>query len=123
MRVAVIGSRTATLQDVILAIYAFTQQVGIITHVVSGGAKGADSHAVFYARCFQVPVTIHPADWNQYGKRAGFLRNITIVEDCEHVLAIWDGLSHGTTHSMNLARERNIPVFCHEFRSQTNASA
>jgi hypothetical protein len=71
--------------------------------------------AGLWAECNNVPVTEMPADWNKHGKRAGFIRNIEMldmlnpVEDI--VIAFWDGESRGTMHTVDNARERGIPCF------------
>lgn len=47
-----------------------------ITEIVSGGAKGADAYGERVANKDKLKLTIFPADWNKYGKRAGYLRNL-----------------------------------------------
>lgn len=56
--------------------------------IVSGGCpQGADSFAEIIAKKHQVPITIHYARWNSYGKRAGFKRNTDIVTDADLIIA------------------------------------
>lgn len=78
--------------------------------VVSGGASGADYIAE--QTCYQlgIDVTVHYAEWDIYGKRAGYLRNKTIVHDCDEVVALWDGVSRGTQHTINYAKSQNKRV-------------
>lgn len=78
---------------------------GGITGLVSGGAKGGDRYAELYAERKGLPITIHKPDWDRYGKSAGFIRNKSIIDDADVIVAIWDGKSKGTQHSMRLARE------------------
>lgn len=73
--------------------------------VVSGGAGGADSLAERYAEEHGLGTIIHKADWDKYGKSAGYIRNKRIVEDCHAMIAFWDGESRGTKHSIDLAKQ------------------
>ena len=50
-----------------------------------------------------------PADWERYGRSAGFKRNQQMVDtllagDC--VVALWDGQSRGTMHTVTMAKRR-----------------
>ena len=49
------------------------------THIISGGASGADSLAEKYASKKNIELIIHHADWNKFGKKAGPIRNEKIV--------------------------------------------
>lgn len=46
-----------------------------ITHLVQGGAKGADQLSRFWAQTRYVPFTEFPANWRLHGKAAGPIRN------------------------------------------------
>lgn len=62
--------------------------------IVSGGCKsGGDKFAEIIAEKFGLTIEnggliIHPADWKQYGKRAGFIRNTYIAQDADVVIAV-----------------------------------
>ena len=43
--------------------------------IVSGGARGADKLGEKYAKERGYSLKIFPANWDKYGKRAGYLRN------------------------------------------------
>lgn len=106
-RIAVVGSRDYRHpQDVIDFIYSLPPN----TTVVSGGARGVDFIAENAAFARGLLVDIYPADWQTHGKKAGYLRNADIVRNCDEVVAFWDGKSKGTMHTVNLAKEHNIPV-------------
>lgn len=47
--------------------------------IVSGGARGADSLGERYAKENNLQLEIYPADWNRYGKSAGYKRNVEIA--------------------------------------------
>lgn len=79
--------------------------------IIQGGARGADQLAREVADEFGSPVKTMQADWDQHGKRAGFLRNCAMLdEQPDLVLAFWDGASRGTKHCIDEARRRGIPV-------------
>ena len=80
-----------------------------ITKVVSGGAKGPDRTAVRYAKEKRMKYEEFIPDWERYGKKAGFLRNKTIIENSDILLAFWDGFSKGTKNSIDLAKAKGIP--------------
>lgn len=91
-----------------------------IRQVVSGGAKGADSLAERFAKDFNIPLVVHKANWNKYGKAAGMIRNKTIVEDSDFVIAFWNGKSRGTKNSIELANKiRLCKVVLYEERRTT----
>ena len=72
--------------------------------IISGGAAGADTFGADFGfdNGFSEPVIFIP-DWETHGKRAGYIRNYTIVDNSDIVIAFWDGKSKGTTHSIKLA--------------------
>jgi len=69
-----------------------------VDSIVSGGAIGADSLGAKYANENDLTLIVHPAEWDKYGKSAGYKRNRLIVNDSDTVIAFWDGESHGTAH-------------------------
>ena len=108
MNVAVIGSRT--FED-----YTYLSKVldvikHKIDHIVSGGARGADSLAYLYAENNGIKTIIYKAQWDKYGKGAGYIRNKLIIDDCDVVIAFWDGKSKGTKHSIDLATKQKKKV-------------
>lgn len=114
MNVAVVGSRDWTDRATIMrALNELVLAVGVPKHeltIISGGARGVDSIAAEWARRARVRVIEHLPDWNRFGKSAGFKRNVLIVEDADLVLAFQHNSSKGTQHSIDLARQRGIPV-------------
>lgn len=79
------------------------------TAIVSGGAVGADSHAKHYAIRNNIPIVEFLPDYKEYGRKAPILRNIKIVENCDFVLAFWDGASRGTKFTLDYAAKKGVP--------------
>lgn len=78
--------------------------------IVSGTANGADKLGERYATDRSYPITKFPADWNCYGKSAGYRRNSDMAKYSDMLIAFWDGKSKGTEHMINLAKTNNLVV-------------
>jgi hypothetical protein len=79
--------------------------------ILHGAARGADTIAAFEAKALGFTVRAYPADWERYGKRAGILRNLQMLEEePDLVLAFQIDGSRGTQHTIDEARRRGIPV-------------
>ena len=70
--------------------------------IISGTAVGADSLGELFARIHKIPVKQFPANWDLHGKKAGFIRNKTLVDECDMAIIFWDGESSGTSHTISL---------------------
>lgn len=118
MRIQITGSRDFT--DLSIVHDAIVEQMiepfknGEQVTVVHGGAKGADKlsgSAVFdYS---WVDVEVHPANWDRYGKSAGYRRNAEMIAlNPDVVLAFKKRGSgnKGTQHTIDLATKAGIPV-------------
>lgn len=66
--------------------------------LVSGMARGADMMGYQFAKEHGIVCHTFPADWNKYGKAAGFRRNQEMADFSDGLVAFWDGKSHGTKH-------------------------
>lgn len=88
-----------------------------ISSVISGGATGVDSLGERYANEFGLPLRVFPVtreQWNEFGKKAGPMRNRQMAENAEALLAIWDGKSKGTKNMIETAQAKGLPVcVCH----------
>lgn len=51
------------------------------SEIIEGGASGADMGGVYFGNNSGVPVRTFKAEWNKYGKSAGFLRNTRMLEE------------------------------------------
>lgn len=78
--------------------------------IVSGTAKGADRLGERYANEHGLPIKRFPAQWNVYGKSAGYIRNVEMADYGDALIVFWDGMSNGTQHMMDAAEERQLPM-------------
>ena len=104
MKLAIIGSRNCP-------------QINIEEHlkfipdtIVSGGAKGADTYAMDFARRHGLKLIVFFPDYKKYDKQAPLIRNKLIVEECDCLLAFWDGQSRGTKFTLDYAIEKGKPI-------------
>lgn len=103
MRLAIIGSRTCPPIDI--AFYLpFVPDT-----IVSGGAKGADTYAKEYAIKNNIPIIEFLPDYRKYGRKAPLMRNLQIVDNCDYLLAFWNGRSRGTKFTVDYAEKRGVP--------------
>ena len=80
-----------------------------ITTIISGGARGADKLGERYANENNIPIEKYPAKWAEFGRSAGYRRNVEMAENADALLAFWDGKSKGTRHMIDIAVERELP--------------
>lgn len=83
--------------------------------IISGKAKGADTLGEQFANEYDYFVKEFPADWNQYGKAAGPIRNRQMAEyaaqaDKGVLFAFWNGKSRGTKSMIDLAKQYGLEV-------------
>lgn len=78
--------------------------------VVCGMAHGADSLGEKYAKSKGYQVDYYPAQWNLYGKRAGYIRNEQMAKNADALVAFWNGQSRGTKHMIDLAHKYNLKI-------------
>jgi hypothetical protein len=116
MRTIIAGSRTITDYSTVFNAMNFSQLKPTI--ILSGCAEGADKLGERWAKEHNIPIERYPANWNKYGKKAGYLRNAEMVEKADALVAIWDGVSRGTKHTIDLANKKGIKVFIYEWRKE-----
>ena len=90
MKVAIVGSRNASVED----FSGFLPRE--CTEIVSGGASGIDQCAARYAKQHGLFLTEIFPQYERYGRAAPIVRNKSLVEYADSVIAFWDGVSRGT---------------------------
>jgi hypothetical protein len=86
--------------------------------IVSGGARGVDRMGERYAKAKGYRVKLFPADWDHFGKSAGYRRNKQMAEYADGLVAFWDYESKGTKHMINLAEFYKLPIHVVDIRER-----
>lgn len=128
MRIAVVGSRSITdVEWVFTILDRFIKEMSPFKPtIVSGGAVGVDEIAKLYAKkrgydfveylpYFLLDTTV------PFTSRYFFIRNKQIVQNSDKVLAIWDGKSKGTEHTIKYAQKTGVPVMILKDRTHVDS--
>lgn len=78
--------------------------------IVSGAARGADALGERYAKEYNLGLHKKPADWDRYGKSAGYRRNAEMAKYADAAVCFWDGKSKGTKHMIDLAEKEGLQL-------------
>lgn len=120
-KIIINGSRdfhNYTYLRLILKDYIMTNQINPeLIEIISGGAKGADTLAIKFAKEYNLNYKVMNADWNKYGKRAGIIRNAEMLtyaisnpNDIAILISFWNGTSKGTKHMIDISNDKGIIV-------------
>jgi hypothetical protein len=113
MRILVTGSRNwndldAIREAILAATIGYRYENVTIVH---GAANGADTIASQIADKLHMNQEAYPADWKEYGRAAGPLRNQEMVDlGADLCLAFLQEGSKGTADCIKRARRARIPV-------------
>lgn len=109
MKVIIAGSRTIIDYPIFLLAIYNANIMGInIDEIVSGCAKGVDQLGERYAINYNKKLKKFPANWDKYGKSAGYIRNKEMAEYADASIIIWDGKSKGTKHMIDLSNNMKL---------------
>lgn len=79
------------------------------THLIEGGAHGADALASQWATLRGIQTVTCRAGWDLLGNAAGYIRNKRMAELEPDLVVAFPG-GRGTANMVQLAKERGIPV-------------
>ena len=82
------------------------------TEVRHGACRGADLWAAKIAESAGCRVVSYPADWKRLGKKAGPMRNTTMLTDADFLLAFPGG--RGTANAVSEAQRMEVCVLTRE---------
>ncbi len=106
MRVIIAGSRSITDFQLI---ETYINDLHLpITEIISGTANGVDKLGEQYAKKYDIPIKHYPANWTLYGKSAGYKRNVEMANNADHLICIWDGVSKGTKHMLDIVKQKGL---------------
>ncbi|MDD4352254.1 MAG: hypothetical protein PHU71_04745 [Candidatus Gracilibacteria bacterium] len=75
----------------------------------------ADRFAEQLAKDIGAKTLVFKADWDKYGKSAGYRRNVDIVKNSDIVIAFWNGISKGTRHTIDISLVNDKPIFVYNY--------
>lgn len=78
--------------------------------LLTGGAKGVDSLAIAYAKKNGIKHIEVLPNYAKYNRAAPVIRDEEMVKMCDRVVAIWDGESKGTKHTIDFAKKHEKPI-------------
>jgi hypothetical protein len=88
--------------------------------IISGNARGADKIGEEWAKFKNYKLSIFPAQWNKFGKSAGYKRNEEMANyakesETPRLICFWNYESKGTKHMIDIAKKLNIKTKIIEF--------
>lgn len=110
MRVLVCGGRAYADRNHVYATLDAIHAKTPITHLIHGGARGADSHGREWAFERNVPMTAFMAEWKHKGKAAGPIRNRRMLETGKPDLVVAFPGGRGTADMCRQARVAGVEV-------------
>src|SRR5882757_5353350 len=118
MRTIIAGSRGIWQYSLLLD--AISEAGFDITTVISGTANGVDRLGERWAEEMKLPLERYPADWDKWGKSAGYRRNAEMAEIADALIAVTNG-SRGTGHMIDLATAKGLKIYVKDIRRRVIA--
>jgi len=89
MNIGIVGSRRRdTKEDYWEVLQAFQELYSKGDVIVSGGCpQGGDRFAEIIAKEYDIPIKLYRAEWEKYGRGAGFIRNTDIARESDVLIA------------------------------------
>ncbi len=109
MKTIIAGSRNITQLKIVES--TIIRSGFNISTVICGGAKGVDLLGEKWAKQHNILIEYYLANWNKFGKKAGYLRNEEMAKNADSLIAIWDGISKGTEHMIKLANKYHLKIY------------
>ena len=78
--------------------------------IIQGEAKGADKLGKMFAQARSCQLESYPADWDRYGKSAGYIRNTQMLKEGKPDLVIAFPGGKGTKMMVDIAIKAGVQV-------------
>src|SRR5215213_3192990 len=101
MKIIIAGTRTFNDYEFLKQKVDIILSKQVDVEIVSGCAQGADLLGERYGKERGITVKRFPAEWNLYGKKAGYLRNEKMANYADALILFWDGESKGSKSMMD----------------------
>lgn len=110
MKVLVCGGRNYNDREEFFWAMTHTFEGWEDCEIITGMAKGADSLAVEFVETYGLKLHKFPADWKEYGRAAGHIRNQQMLDEGEPELVIAFPGGKGTKSMIDKSRKAGVMV-------------
>lgn len=86
------------------------EELGRNLVIIQGEAQGADTWSKKWAEMNNIQTIDFPANWDEYGKKAGFIRNKQMLDEGKPDLVIAFKGGKGTAMMIDIAKKADVPV-------------
>lgn len=109
MKVVISGSRTIDDKDLVWKV--LNESKFEITELISGGAPGVDALGEEWAHSKNIPVKVYKPHYAIYNPDyVHILRNNSMAQDGDALVAIWKDGSRGTAHMIECMERYKKPI-------------
>ena len=109
MKLIIAGSRTFNDYALLKRTLSTLTFANGVTEVVSGTAAGADKLGERWAVENNIPIRKFHAEWTEFGKKAGMIRNNAMGLYCDEAVIFWDGQSRGSKNMIDVMERFKKP--------------
>jgi len=121
MRILVCGGRTYNNRELLYGVLdsqlrlflkplSLSEKIYNPFYIIQGGANGADKLAKEWAGSRGCTVENHPANWDKYGKAAGFIRNQQMLDEGKPDLVIAFKGGNGAADMIKRSKRAGIEI-------------
>ena len=109
MKIAIIGSKRFRNYSIFTSSIKKIFPVEAISKLLSGNSIGLDSLVEKFAHQYNIPHKKHSLEWDAFGGK--YTDNERLIEECDIVIAFYNGNCEITRDSLNQAKEKNKKVY------------
>jgi hypothetical protein len=110
MRVLVCGGRDFVGHKLMCSVMDKIYLNEGMTVLIEGEARGADRMSKWWAEAYDIEIEEYPAEWGKHGRKAGYLRNVRMLEQGKPDLVVAFPGGKGTAMMIELAEKAGVEV-------------